>query len=145
MPWEPATNDFLLLQSQRVPKCRVGAPVDPQGFGPKSTSKRFIRQFGPPSIYKSVHYSCDVLAAEAAERAKGEQGASRRKNKSKVTWEDGPAGEGDMRKERWITKGTVCHSEAYLWLKQGLDTTARFSLAERSCRSVLVVRLCWVG
>ncbi|KAF4693034.1 hypothetical protein FOZ60_012025 [Perkinsus olseni] len=52
MPWEPATNDFLLLQSQRVPKCRVGAPVDPQGFGPKSTSKRFIRQFGPPSIYK---------------------------------------------------------------------------------------------
>ncbi|KAF4652604.1 hypothetical protein FOL46_009601, partial [Perkinsus olseni] len=52
MPWEPAMNDFLLLQSQRVPKCRVGAPVDPQGFGPKSTSKRFIRQFGPPSIYK---------------------------------------------------------------------------------------------
>ncbi|KAF4740639.1 hypothetical protein FOZ62_032126, partial [Perkinsus olseni] len=54
MPWEPAMNDFLLLQSQRVPKCRVGDPVDPQGFGPKSTSKRFIRQFGPPSIYKGI-------------------------------------------------------------------------------------------
>ncbi|KAF4731114.1 hypothetical protein FOZ63_027128, partial [Perkinsus olseni] len=130
MPWEPAMNDFLLLQSQRVPKCRVGDPVDPQGFGPKSTSKRFIRQFGPPSIYKSVHYSCDVLAAEAAERAKEEQETLRRKNKSKVTWDDGAAGEGDMRKERRITKGAIMFGKMKEAGRESLDAKLGYGLRE---------------
>ncbi|KAF4679055.1 hypothetical protein FOZ63_009251, partial [Perkinsus olseni] len=130
MPWEPAMNDFLLLQSQRVPKCRGGAPGDPQGFGPKSTSKRFIRQFGPPSIYKSVHYSCDVLAAEAAERAKGEEEASSRKNKIKVTWEDGPAGKGDMRKERWITKGAIMLGRMKEAGRESLDAKLGYGVRE---------------
>ncbi|KAF4674305.1 hypothetical protein FOL47_009457 [Perkinsus chesapeaki] len=112
MPWEPAINDFIVLQSQRVPKCRVGVPVDPQAFDPKSTSKRFLTEFGPSEIYKSVHYSCDVLAAEAVERAKKDKEVFKHQMKAvsgnRVTFggEQGSEEE-ERRKKRWMTKGTI--------------------------------------
>ncbi|KAF4708066.1 hypothetical protein FOZ63_029332, partial [Perkinsus olseni] len=79
---------------------------------------------------RSVHYSCDVLAAEAAERAKEEEEALRRKTKSKVTWEDGPAGEGDMRRKRWITKGTIMLGRMKETGRESLDAKLGYGLRE---------------
>ncbi|KAF4740640.1 hypothetical protein FOZ62_032127, partial [Perkinsus olseni] len=79
---------------------------------------------------RSVHYSCDVLAAEAAERAKEEQETLRRKNKSKVTWDDGAAGEGDMRKERRITKGAIMFGKMKEAGRESLDAKLGYGLRE---------------